>query len=553
MPWSLGRGFWINCALAVGSVLVVLAALEAGCRLFVRPALDRTDLNVGWASIEGLGQVDPVLGYRLLPDRAVAEYATNNLGYRADPVAVPKPEGVFRILCLGGSTTIGSNAGHNRYTYPAILNDFFAIALAGTGKTVEVINAGVFGYHSWHSVLRLEAERRLLAPDMVVVMDGINDVMAAYNTSTQALEQGRERLSDRLGGLVNKPGAAGTDPAFGVRRLLGQSALYRTSARVLPETLAKTGLFASMLQRKLDLFGYAANMERLVADDTAHGVETILVNYPWIVQPDSTPAIERGRIPFPLQDSHYAVYGFGRQAIAAANRAVAEKTGVPLVDPQPVFDRLTENPAAIADLYSDTMHFTRYGNFILAQAIYPRLAEDPGLQRFLGGMRLPSAGELAERFPELSDWPALRREPDAKWRLLGFAPAMAVTGAQNLVESMDGSWIVDQPADAAKPARLTLVLLETPRHSGLVALPRSASSQDVVAIDRVGEGGRQRILTFAAEARGAWTPARRPAALTLPADCRAGDVFEVTLTGKDAQLWRFGSRILFPGQLLLGP
>ena len=553
MSKRTSSGFWINCALVVGSALAALVVLEAGCRLFVRAAVDRTDLNVGWASIEGLGQPDPTLGYKLLPDRAVAEYVTNNLGYRSDPVVVPKPDNVYRIICIGGSTTIGSNAGHNRYTYPALLNDFFQIALAGTGKTVEVINGGVFGYHSWHSVLRLDAERRALAPDMYVVMDGINDVMAAYNTPTQVLEQGQARLQDRLGGLVNKPGAADAKASTDLRRALGKSALYQTSSRVLPEVLSSTGVFTAILQRKLDLFGYTANMERLAADDQAHGVATVLVNYPWIVRPDSSVAVERGRIPFPLQDSHYAVYLFGRRAIAAANRAVAAKSGLPFVDPQPVFDALTENPAAIADLYSDAMHLTRYGNFILAQAIYPRLAEDPGIQRFLGGMRLPSASELAERFPELTGWPALQREPDARWRLLAFAPAMAVEEGRNFVESEDGAWIVTSPADPSRPATLTLRLLETPREKTLAALPRSASPGDVVTIRRLGAGQEQELLRFAAETEGTWTPALSPAPVNLPADCRAKDVIEVVLTGKNAQLWRYGSRVLFPGQLLVGP
>jgi hypothetical protein len=43
----------------------------------------------------------------------------NSFGFRSPEIEVPKPEGKFRIVCVGGSTT---NAGRtNDTTYPALL------------------------------------------------------------------------------------------------------------------------------------------------------------------------------------------------------------------------------------------------------------------------------------------------------------------------------------------------------------------------------------------------------------------------------------------------
>lgn len=546
-----------NLALAVVSVVVTLAALEGACRLFASKSMDKTSLDVGWASIKGLGRTDPVLGYTLTPGRYLSEYSINSLGYRAFEFSPQKPANTYRVLCIGGSTTIGSNAGHNRYTYPAILNDFFREALRGTGKRVEVINGGVFGYHSWHSVIRVAAERKAVSPDMYVVMDGINDVMAAYNTPTDVLARGSGKNEALLDGLVNKGGAKGSASGTSLMRWLGQSALYSVTARIVPEILSSTGLFDAMLQRKLDLFGYTRNMERLITDNRAHGVETLLVNYPWIVRPDSTPDKERGRIPFPLEDAHYAVYLFGRKAIARDNQTVVAATGVPYVDPQPLFDKLTMDPAAIRDYYSDSMHFSRYGNFILAKAVYRKLSEDPGLQRFLGRMRLPSADELAERFPALRAWPALRRQPDAKWKLLAFAPAMVVEAADNIRDDMDGAWTVSSPADLDKPAHLVLRFLEKPhvRDDVLVALPRAGSAADTVTIASPdGQGSAPKsLLAFHGNKDGGWTPIGFEVPVKAGPDGLWPSRLVVTLSGKGAQIWRYGSRLLFPDYLLAGP
>ncbi len=65
----------------------------------------------------------------------------NNLGFRDDDIITPKPEGVFRIVCVGGSTT--EEGISNDTTYPNLMEQ----KLKKHFKTekIDVINAGVVG------------------------------------------------------------------------------------------------------------------------------------------------------------------------------------------------------------------------------------------------------------------------------------------------------------------------------------------------------------------------------------------------------------------------
>lgn len=107
------------------------------------------------------------------------EYRANNtyhnsLGYRNDEFPVQKPEGVYRIVAIGGSSTYTIEVGDNEKTFTAqlekILRDKYGY------KNVQVINAGAGGYNSWESLINLELRALDLDPDLVIVYHGTNDV-----------------------------------------------------------------------------------------------------------------------------------------------------------------------------------------------------------------------------------------------------------------------------------------------------------------------------------------------------------------------------------------
>ncbi len=97
----------------------------------------------------------------------------NSRGYRGDEFEVPKPEGVFRIVCLGGSTTYSYGVDVYHESYPYLLQK----ELRERGYTnVEVVNAGAGSYTSWETLLNLEFRVLDIDPDLLIVYHGLNDV-----------------------------------------------------------------------------------------------------------------------------------------------------------------------------------------------------------------------------------------------------------------------------------------------------------------------------------------------------------------------------------------
>ena len=53
------------------------------------------------------------------PQYPQSEFWTNSLGFRDEEISIPKPPGIYRIVCIGGSTTV--EGPRNDLTYPKIL------------------------------------------------------------------------------------------------------------------------------------------------------------------------------------------------------------------------------------------------------------------------------------------------------------------------------------------------------------------------------------------------------------------------------------------------
>ena len=102
----------------------------------------------------------------------------NSLGYRNKEFPLKKPSGVFRIAALGGSSIYTTSVEDNEKTFTAqlenVLRDKYEY------NNVEVINAGAGGYNSWESLINLQFRVLDLAPDLVIVYHGINDVHARF-------------------------------------------------------------------------------------------------------------------------------------------------------------------------------------------------------------------------------------------------------------------------------------------------------------------------------------------------------------------------------------
>jgi lysophospholipase L1-like esterase len=106
----------------------------------------------------------------------------NTLGFRGPKFDFEKPQGTYRIVAIGGSTTFGVHLPHTK-TYPVYLQQDLNERLR-TDKS-EVINAGLTGSASAESLHRLFPQILPLNPDMVVIYHGYNDIFSRILVTTK--------------------------------------------------------------------------------------------------------------------------------------------------------------------------------------------------------------------------------------------------------------------------------------------------------------------------------------------------------------------------------
>jgi hypothetical protein len=112
----------------------------------------------------------PFIEYGLNP----AHEGYNAFGMRGADVTPDKPEGVYRIITMGDSSTFGATDDGEAYAdwLGRILRDDYGLT------HVEVINAGVHGYSSWNMLANFEFRLLELQPDLVIVFQTVFDLTA---------------------------------------------------------------------------------------------------------------------------------------------------------------------------------------------------------------------------------------------------------------------------------------------------------------------------------------------------------------------------------------
>ncbi len=96
---------------------------------------------------------------------------TNAQGFRDNEVALPKPPGVYRVVCVGGSTT--AEGARNDLTYPKMLER--GLRARFEKDAVEAINAGIFALTSGGECERFD-DYLGLQPDLIVHYNFVNDL-----------------------------------------------------------------------------------------------------------------------------------------------------------------------------------------------------------------------------------------------------------------------------------------------------------------------------------------------------------------------------------------
>jgi len=126
------------------------------------------------------------------------EFWTNSLGWRDDEVALPNPPGLYRVVCVGGSTT--AEGVRNDLTYPKMLDRMLKARFGA--ERVEALNCGVFALGSGGERLRTP-DYLALEPDLIIHYNFVNDVLMILDDSVDP-PAGPARFLQKAKSLLSK-------------------------------------------------------------------------------------------------------------------------------------------------------------------------------------------------------------------------------------------------------------------------------------------------------------------------------------------------------------
>lgn len=169
---------WREAGLVVASLVMGLLLLEGFARAWIvlRWPEERIEQMTAGGYVRGRFELGGPTGYRLRrAHRTKADgkvFTHDALGYRGAGFSKEKPPGQVRIALVGASTLYGL-AVSDEESSAAVLQR----SLQNEGY-VLVVNAAVPGWLSEDNAANLEERVLSLSPDVIVVMDGRNEVWA---------------------------------------------------------------------------------------------------------------------------------------------------------------------------------------------------------------------------------------------------------------------------------------------------------------------------------------------------------------------------------------
>lgn len=357
----MGRALKLLYYTAVNAVLLLIA-LELGLRLFHEPE------KPAKASVRDVPyQLHPYF-QTSFPPSAVVSRDPRFYGWPTNPESAAAFEpGRHRILFLGGSTTA--------CRYPHLVRWL----LEQQHAPASVFIAGYDWHCSLHSLYKLETYADTVQPDLVVVLEGINDFYRGFTAPFFSLPEYREDYSHYAGALYPfwQSGLARGDgrPAYfaqpigrftheahhddsvgGWFRALADESLLARSVRSLApppeETQTIVAMEPDVVLRALPAF--QRNMRSLARSARMRGIPTVLLTMPWSLGSSRTFLSPAG---FFTNDGRQmldeAGFDMGMRRFAETVEQLGRDEGVEVVS----MHREITDPA----LFQDEVHLTEAG------------------------------------------------------------------------------------------------------------------------------------------------------------------------------------------------
>ena len=230
----------------------------------------------------------PYLLYTSAPNYRDPEFGLqhNEDGYRGLATPMDRRPGVYRILCLGGSTTYGTGVGRWEDAYPAVLERLLREDLPDGYHDVEVINGGLTWGTSAEMLTHYHFKYHYYRPDLVIINEGLNDAegytLPYYHPDNSNWRQPMLNLRPLPPGwrwlALSRLASAAILNVFYQDQLRGGEFVIRDGA-VPPAPWFKPGGQLARKRRKIprEQLSFLHNVETLIRSVLADGAQVLLV------------------------------------------------------------------------------------------------------------------------------------------------------------------------------------------------------------------------------------------------------------------------------------
>jgi F5/8 type C domain len=401
--WSIYIAFLL--AIVVG----LLASVEYYAYLQVKAspmgqAYKGKDLDLARRSSQ---VVAPLYGYEPTPGFAsirntrlgnAYEYINEESFKDFDGVPREKPEGEYRVFVTGGSVVYGRGPVPPsdrvtdyyevtyRWTIPHIMEKLLnadpRVREKTGAKTVRVINAGVAGYIYQNSLMRYLAKMRLFEPDLVVALDGANEVHTVarplkdwnyftegqyYEVTTDTMDMGRRGLMNYLTLWLKRNTYFFTWLAF--RRGEGPGTIIEDRG-FAAHPQDPTPEMIEFRKRNIGQVADAAAMYHKVLE--TDGIPHILALQPMFrnCKKKRTPMEERIEQITGMRKIGFYDAAETYDLLVEQVKSRVGKAGLDVVDLTEIFDPVTEW------VFTDWCHLTNGANYMIAKELVNRVKQD---------------------------------------------------------------------------------------------------------------------------------------------------------------------------------
>jgi lysophospholipase L1-like esterase len=316
----------------------------------------------------------------------------NQWGFRGDEITKQKSKNTYRVFLLGGSTVFNSGVIYEKNVSKRLEE---MLSQKYPEKKIEVINAGVDGYTSEHSLIQYLFYIKDFSPDMIIMWHGINDWYYSCTPKQYAYTSYKSDYSHHLGADAQMVFAHfQPSPLLSFHSVLVDQIgiflkdnLYSDITTKIKQAAPFPGIYSKKSLHKTykmtsysSLPSYKRNLQSFITAIKNDQVTLLLGNQPYLYKKNISDT-EQKVLLFPVvncmkADGSYPSLESMILAMEAYNKTIEEKAqenSIPFINLEKALPKTLK-------YFTDDVHYTEKGNAVVANKLYESIIKGAYIQ-----------------------------------------------------------------------------------------------------------------------------------------------------------------------------